>query len=192
MKTFHAKITGPKLRNIVVRERLFAILDEMATHHVTWVSSQAGSGKTVLLATYLKESRIPFLWYRVDEEDGDPAGFFDYMSEAAKGPKRRRNKPLPLFTPECRSGMFAFTRYYFESLFGRLATPYAIVLDNYQDAPEPSQFHEAMRNGFGLMLEGIRVFVASRNDCPRLSSPLRSAAPSLPSDGKTSALLLKR
>ena len=165
MKTYRTKITAPRLRNILPRERLFSLLDTMETFPVTWVCSRAGSGKTILLASYLKARGLPSLWYRVDEADGDVASFFYYMSEAATMLKKGRNKPLPLFTPECRAGMLAFTRYYFESLFSRMAPPYAIVLDNYQDAPEPSQFHEVMRNAFGLVPEGIRIFVASRSDC---------------------------
>ena len=45
--------------------------------------------------------------------------------------------------------------------------PYAIVLDNYQDVIEESPFHEVIRNCINFMPEGIRVFVASRKDCPR-------------------------
>jgi len=180
MKPYRTKITAPRLRNILPRERLFSLLDTMEAFPVTWVSSRAGSGKTILLASYLKARGLPSLWYRVDEADGDVASFFYYMSEAATMLKKGRNKPLPLFTPECRAGMFAFTRYYFESLFSRMTPPYAIVLDNYQDAPEPSQFHEVMRNAFGLVPEGIRIFVASRSDCRPSFVSLKAAASSAP------------
>ena len=173
MKRYHAKITPPKLGDVLVRERLFTMLDGIACRPVTWVSSQAGSGKTTLLASYLKARDIPFLWYRVDEADNDPAGLFYFMSEAAQSLRRGRKRPLPLFTAECRSGMFDFTRYFFESLFNRMEPPYAIVFDNYQDVPEPSQFHDVMRGACGLVPEGIRIFVASRNDCPPSFVPLK-------------------
>jgi hypothetical protein len=160
------KITAPLLRDVLPRARLFSLLDELSNWPVTWLSSPAGSGKTTLLTSYLREKKIPFIWYRVDETDNDVANFFYYMSEAVKKLTKGRNKPLPLFTPEYHLGMFAFTCHYFESLFSRLTPPYAIVLDNYQDAPEQSPFHELVRNGLGLVPEGIRIFVESRSGYP--------------------------
>jgi tetratricopeptide (TPR) repeat protein len=166
MQVYQTKITAPHLKKVVARERLFHLLDESGDCPVTWVSSPAGSGKTTLVASYIKERNIPALWYRVDEADGDVASFFYYMGEGAKQLRKGRNKPLPLFTPEYHTGMFAFTRHYFESLFSRMSVNGAIVLDNYQDAPEESEFHEIIKNGLNLVPEGIRVFVVSRREPP--------------------------
>ena len=166
MKTYQTKIIPPRLRGAVPRERLFRFLDELSDCPVTWVSSPAGSGKTTLVASYTQARGIPTLWYRVDEADGDVASFFYYMREAAKGLKKGQNKPLPLFTPEYRLGIAAFTRHYFESLFRRMSIPASFVLDNYQDAPENSEFHEVIRNGLKVIPEGIRVFVVSRKEFP--------------------------
>ena len=160
------KIAAPRLRNVVPRDRLFSLLDEMEIFPVTWISSVAGSGKTTLLASYLETRGIPSLWYRVDEADSDAASFFYYMSEAGRRFRKGRNKPLPLLSSEYRPGMFAFTRHYFESLFLRMPLPFALVFDNYQDAPENSEFHEVIKNGLRLVPEGVRVFVASRNQPP--------------------------
>ena len=137
-----------------------------ADHPITWISSPAGSGKTTLVASYLKTRSIPALWYRVDEADADIATFFYYMSEAAKGLKKGRKKPLPLFTPEYRHGMTAFTRNYFESLFSRMISPGVIVFDNYQDVAENSEIHEVFRNGLKIVPEGVRVFIVSRKAFP--------------------------
>ena len=169
----HAKLTAPRLRNIVSRGRLFSFLDGVEAVPVTWVSSPAGSGKTTLLASYLQTRRIPHIWYRVDETDNDVAGFFYYMGEAAKSLKKGRSKPLPLLTAEYRAGLPAFTRRYFESFFGRMTPPYAVVLDNYQDAPEQSPLHGVIKDGLALAPEGVRIFIASRCDYPQPFVPLK-------------------
>jgi LuxR family maltose regulon positive regulatory protein len=95
---YHAKIIPPRLHGTIPRERLFNRLDGLADHPITWISSPAGSGKTTLIASYLKARGIPTLWYRVDEADADIATFFYYMAEAAKNLKKGRKKPYtPLY-----------------------------------------------------------------------------------------------
>ena len=172
MMTLHQpKIIPPRLREVVPRERLFKLLDNLKDYPVTWISSPAGSGKTTLAASYAHSRGVPILWYRIDETDNDIAGFFYHMREAAKTLKKGRAKPLPFFSPEYRFGLPAFTRSYFASLFSRMSLPGMIVLDNYQDVPEDSAIHEVIKNGLEGVPEGIRVLIASRNEPP---SPLVS------------------
>lgn len=64
------------------------------------------------------------------------------------------------------TGIAAFTRHFFETLYARMDVPAAIVIDNFQDAPEGSGFHDVIRNGLGLIPEGVRVFVVSRTEVP--------------------------
>ncbi|MBP1734939.1 MAG: malT, partial [Deltaproteobacteria bacterium] len=163
---YHAKIIPPRLHGVVPRERLFKLLDRFADHPITWISSPAGSGKTTLVASYLKTRGIPVLWYRVDEADADIASFFYYMSEAAKNLKKGRNKPLPLFSSEFRFGISAFTHHYFDSLFTKMSIPTALVFDNYQDVPEDSEFHNVIKDGLKLVPDGMRILIASRKESP--------------------------
>ena len=104
-----AKITGPKVRGILLRKRLFRRLDTCRQSPVTWVSGPAGCGKTSLVASYLDQRKIPYLWYQVDEGDSDLATFFHYMGLAARKAAPRFQKPLPLLTPEYLAGISTFT-----------------------------------------------------------------------------------
>jgi LuxR family transcriptional regulator, maltose regulon positive regulatory protein len=171
MTLYQPKIVPPRLREVVPRERLFKLLDNLKDYPVTWISSPAGTGKTTLAASYAHSRGMPILWYRIDETDNDVAGFFYHMREAAKTLKKGRTKPLPFFSPEYRFGLPAFTRNYFASLFSRMNLPGIVVLDNYQDVPDDSAIHEVMRNGLGEVPVGIRVLIASRKEPP---SPLVS------------------
>lgn len=161
-----AKITPPRSDGIMPRARLFRLLDEHRPVPVTWISSPAGSGKTSLISSYIHVRRVPYLWYRVDAGDADIATFFYYMGLAAKKAAPRFRKPLPLLTPAYLLGVPVFTRRYFEELFRRLRPPFVVVLDNYQEAPAESSFHEVLNAGLSLVPEGIRVFVLSRNRPP--------------------------
>ncbi|MBI5848146.1 MAG: tetratricopeptide repeat protein [Nitrospirae bacterium] len=161
-----AKITRPKLSGIFGRDRLFRLIDKGRNRPVVWIAAQAGSGKTTLVASYLDSRKLPCLWYQMDEGDGDIASFFYYMGMAAKKAAPRHRKPLPLLTSEYLMGIPVFTRHYFEELFCRLKSPAVIVLDNYQDAPLDSDFHDMLVNGIDVIPEGITVLVLSRVDPP--------------------------
>lgn len=201
------KITPPAPSGVLLRERLLDLIDAGIKRPVVWVSGPAGSGKTTLVANYIKERKIPCLWYQVDEGDADISTFFYYMGLAAKKAAPGYKKTLPLLTPEYLQGIPAFTRRYFEELFKRLAslrsprgaiTPPSpfypkrgkrgaegrypakgmggvlVVLDNYQDVPSDSGFHEMINNGMDAIPEGINVVVLSRSEPPSRLVRLRA------------------
>ncbi len=53
-----AKITRPVARNIVIRERLFSLIDKESDKPITWVSAPAGSGKTTFISSYIQQRRL--------------------------------------------------------------------------------------------------------------------------------------
>lgn len=69
----------------LVRRRLLAMLSSgVARTPVTLISGPAGSGKTVLAASWLQErgDRAAAAWLSLDEADDDPATFWAYLAEA--------------------------------------------------------------------------------------------------------------
>jgi two-component SAPR family response regulator len=168
-----AKITRPRLSDVLQRPRMFRLLDRCRKAPVTWVSGPAGSGKTTLIANYLDVRKTPCLWYHLDEGDTDIASFFYYLGLAAKKAAPRNKRPLPLLTPEYLMGVPVFTRKFFENLFARLKTPSIVVLDNYHDVPGVSPFHDMIRHGFTAVPQGIRIIVISRSAPPASLADMR-------------------
>lgn len=177
------KITRPRARNIVQRRRLFRVLDKTSVKPITWVAAPAGSGKTTLVGSYLDARKLPCLWYQCDEGDSDLPTFFYYMGVAAGRAAPRYKKPLPVLTPEYLAGVPKFTRWYFESLFSRVSTRWAsratergffIVLDNYQEVPTDSPFHDMIANGLDLTPEGVHFVIMSRNEPPSALARLQA------------------
>ncbi|MDH3407420.1 MAG: hypothetical protein OEM48_10935 [Gammaproteobacteria bacterium] len=74
-----AKLTTPHLGKVYLRTRLFQALDAARDKPVTWISAPGGSGKTLLVASYLKQNKIKPWWYQVDEGDAELASFFYYL-----------------------------------------------------------------------------------------------------------------
>jgi len=133
-----AKLTPPRLGPVVVRERLFRQLDEARQRPLVWLHGPPGAGKSVLAASYLAaRGEIP-LWYQVDEGDDDVATFFYFLGQAA------RLRPLPPFRREYVVGLATFARRWFEQLYLRLATPFVLVLDDFQESAATGRLPEVV------------------------------------------------
>ena len=161
-----AKITRPHASNILRRERLFRVLDEARSLTATWITSPAGSGKTMLVASYLDDRALPCLWYRADSGDTDTATFFYYLGLAARSAAPRFRSPLPLFSPEYTAGIAVFARRYFEHLCQRLPSPFVLVFDDLDAVPAGSSFPEVLREAVSVLPEGIHAMLLSRGSPP--------------------------
>jgi ATP/maltotriose-dependent transcriptional regulator MalT/DNA-binding SARP family transcriptional activator len=161
------KITPPALPKVVLRKRLFSLLDNKQHYQVTWVSGVAGSGKTTLTASYLNNGNFPCLWYQMDEGDDDIATFFYYLGLAAKKATPRKRKPLPLLTPEYFPGISVFARRFFENLCSRVSPPFYLIFDNYHEISLASPFHEVFKDALSGISPDIHVIVMSRTDPPQ-------------------------
>ncbi len=173
------KISRPHPSGVLARQRLFHLLDQSRTKPAIWIKGPPGSGKTILVASYLDARKLLCLWYQVDASDTDIASFFYYLGLAAKKAAPRKKEPLPLLTLEHLQDIPTFTRRYFEKFYSRLIPrfgsggrrkrnirPLMIVLDNYHEIPEGSAFHEVMREGLSQVPTGINVILISRRDPP--------------------------
>lgn len=113
-----AKINRPKAPGVLLRQRLFAKLDQIRDKPVIWVSAPGGSGKTTLVSSYIDSRKLRCLWHTVDARDADPATFFYYLGLALLGKVSGRRKTLPHLTPERLPGIKTFARRYFEQRRG--------------------------------------------------------------------------
>ncbi|HEY5975478.1 MAG TPA: hypothetical protein VIU41_12115, partial [Geobacteraceae bacterium] len=161
-----AKISRPHLAGVFFRERLFGLLDTLASKPVTWLAAPAGSGKTTLVASYLEHRGLPAIWYQVDERDRDPATIFYYLNQAVTAETSGSGKELPPFTAEFRQEAAVFDKNFFEALFARLQPPALVVINDFQAAGNTSHLAEILGNAVKVMPTGIRFIVTSRTAPP--------------------------
>ena len=161
-----SKITQPSTEGVLLRQALFARLDQGRKNKLIWISSPGGAGKTTLISSYLSERRLPSLWYQIDGGDIDPATFFYYLGLAGKKAAPRRKKNLPLLTPEYFRGLSDFSRNYFSDLFERLKSPSVIVFDNVQDVPDSTILHQCLIDGLTRIPEDVTIILISRSSPP--------------------------
>ena len=160
-----AKLTKPRLQKVLPLPRLHLLLNEKRLHPAIWISGPGGSGKTTLMASYIKNSRLAYLWYQIDEGDADVATFFYYLGLAGKNLTPQKSD-LPFLTPEYEMGISIFARRFFEELFNRLPKPGILVFDNYQDIPPDSLLHNVIREALSVIPNDINVFISSRSVPP--------------------------
>jgi LuxR family transcriptional regulator, maltose regulon positive regulatory protein len=65
---------------ILARPRLIERLQANLALPLTLVTANAGSGKTTLVADFLRKQERPYIWYQLDHTDADPAVFLGYLT----------------------------------------------------------------------------------------------------------------
>jgi DNA-binding SARP family transcriptional activator len=141
-----------------------------------WLSSPGGSGKTVLVSSYLRQRDLSCLWFQMDEGDADLSGFFYYLSQAAPA----RSNPLPLFTAELQQNPRVFTHRFFEKLAARLKQPSIIVFDNCETADESPGLLEALAECVQALPDSVGLMFISRHDLPKELARLRISGKIVP------------
>lgn len=162
-----AKLSQPRLFNVIDRHRLFALLDEeRANRSVVWIASPPGAGKTALVASYIKARGIPAIWYQVDSDDNDAASFFYYLGLAGRKAAGRKQLELPLLTPEYLTDLSGFARRFFRKLFASLPENIIIIMDNYHEVIAESTLHAIVLAALQELPVDIALLIISRTDPP--------------------------
>lgn len=65
---------------LLPRPRLTERLLANVAHPVTLVTAPAGSGKTTLVADFIRKHAQKFVWYQLDHTDADPSVFLGYLT----------------------------------------------------------------------------------------------------------------
>ncbi len=160
-----AKLTAPRVGEVLSRTRLFKQLDSMAAFPVTWISGPAGAGKTTLAISYLQSKKLTPYWYQIDEGDHDLASFFYHLGLLGQQINPDAEQ-LPLLTPEYLQGLQTFARNFFRQFFSLLPNNSVFVLDNYQDAGEDNPIDALLPIAAQEIPSTIHVLALSRTTTP--------------------------
>jgi ATP/maltotriose-dependent transcriptional regulator MalT/DNA-binding SARP family transcriptional activator len=102
----------------------------------------------------------------VDSGDEDLASFFYYLGLAGENASPRRKKRLSLLTPEYLLGIPAFSRNFFEELFGRLGEGAVLVLDGCHEIAASAPLHAALTEGLSRLPKSASLLLLSRGAPP--------------------------
>ena len=170
-----AKHTAPSVDGVLLRERLFEQLDNSLQGQLTWITAPAGAGKTTLVASYLQQRQIDYLWYGVSEDDNDPAAIFQNIRQllAQRGID---SESIPPYHPELQADLMAYTRRFFEGLLPLLPAKIVWVLEDYHQATADSPTHQMLQQAIQELSADNHLLVLSRHFPPPLLAPELSRA----------------
>src|ERR1700704_3083335 len=90
-KRMHRPLIEAKLAQLrvqagtVARPRLFSLLDGLSDVQLTLVSAPVGSGKTVMLASWISQRPdLVSAWVTLDSSDDDPRRLWTYVAHAVE------------------------------------------------------------------------------------------------------------
>ncbi len=151
------------------RKRLAEDLDRLLARGHAWIYGPPGIGKTVLAAEYANQSTLPVAWYELDELDTEPVSFFSCFPKAFLSLLENPSvalQSLPQLLPENQLGLSLFARKFFRTLFGRLSSPWLLVLDNCQEIPPDSPLVELLMLCLRELPVDCRALLLSRRPPP--------------------------
>jgi len=167
--------TAPPVAGLVARPRLFALLDAGA--RVTLVCAPAGSGKTMLVSSWLAAAELEggVAWVGVEREESDATRFWGMVMDALRRTEAiAPDDPLATLVPAPLGGQDEFAERLIDGL-GRLPRPMVLILDDVHEL----HAHEALRGLERLLARApaqLRVIVVSRRDLPLALHRLRLTA----------------
>lgn len=133
-----SKITPPHLPNIVYRSRLLRLLENNQDKQLILILGQPAQGKSTLVASYVKRSKIPSAWMNLDRDDGDPEKLFHLIVYSLQYALKEINFDDLLLSPMSarESGFENFLfRERSQSIFERITNPIYIVMDGLDQVP---------------------------------------------------------
>jgi ATP/maltotriose-dependent transcriptional regulator MalT/DNA-binding SARP family transcriptional activator len=162
---------------ILARPRLIERLQANLALPMTLVTANAGSGKTTLIADFLRKQERPYVWYQLDHTDADPAVFLGYL---AYGIQQR--------VTGFGEAMFAFLQQAQElaqqperaadvllnEILEGVEQQMVLVLDDYHHLGAETPVHAVLDRLIAYLPDVIHVIIISRDIPPLTLARLRS------------------
>lgn len=161
----------------LARPRLIERLQSNLALPVTLVTANAGSGKTTLVADFVRKQENPYVWYQLDHTDADPAVFLGYLTF---GIQQR--------IPEFGDTTFAYLQQaqqlaqqpdraadvLLNEILERVEQPLLIVLDDYHHLGSDTPVHAVLDRLIAYLPDVIHIVIVSREIPPLTLARLRS------------------
>ena len=171
------KLLAPRpAPELLFRQRLADRLRANLALPVTLVTANAGSGKTTLVADFLRQQELPYVWYQLDHTDSDPAVFLNYLAQGIQ--QRVGNFGETIFAylqanelaqqPERAADVLL------NEILERVEQKLIVVLDDYHHLGTETPVHAVVDRFISYLPDVIHVIIVSRDVPPLTLARLRS------------------
>src|SRR5260370_20678723 len=159
------------------RARLIERLHANLKLPVTLVTANAGSGKTTLVADFLRKREQPFVWYQLDRTDADPSVFLGYLAYGMQ--QRVSDFGDSLFAYLQQAGELAeqsdrAVDVLLNEILEHVEQQLIIVLDDYHHLGAQTPVHALVERLIAYLPDVVHLIIISRDIPPLMLARLRS------------------
>ncbi|HEX7958111.1 MAG TPA: AAA family ATPase, partial [Pyrinomonadaceae bacterium] len=173
------KLLPPRPASVLLsRPRLTERLQANLSHPVTLVAAPAGSGKTTLVADFVRAHARQFVWYQLDHTDADPLVFLEYLThglkQAVPGFGEVTLSYLRQSADEVARQPARAVDVLLNEVLRDVSRQLVVVLDDYHHLGRETAVHAVLDRLISYLPDVLHVIVVSRDVPPLALSRLRS------------------
>jgi ATP/maltotriose-dependent transcriptional regulator MalT/DNA-binding SARP family transcriptional activator len=173
------KLLPPRPAAVLLsRPRLTERLQANLSHPVTLVAAPAGSGKTTLVADFVRAHAHQFVWYQLDSTDADPLVFLEYLAhgvrQAVPGFGDVTLSYLRQSADEVARNPARAVDVLLNEVLQEVNRQLVVVLDDYHHLGRDTAVHAVLDRLISYLPDVMHVVVVSRDLPPLALSRLRS------------------
>ena len=162
---------------ILSRPRLIERLRANLGLPVTLVTANAGSGKTTLVADFLREQDQPYIWYQLDRTDADPSVFLGYLTYGIQQQINDFGDTTFAYLQQANELGQQSERavdVLLNEILERVEQQLIVVLDDYHHLGADTPVHAVVDRLIAYLPDVIHVIIISRDIPPLTLARLRS------------------
>src|SRR5829696_7031656 len=166
--------------SLLPRPRLVERLQQNLAHAVTLVTAPAGSGKTTLVADFIRTGAHPFVWYQLDQADSDPLVFLGYVTHGIKlivpGFGDATMSYMQEASKELAQAPERAVDVLLNEVLDRVEQQFILVLDDYHHLGSETPVHRVVDRLLAYLPDLIHVVIISRDLPPLALARMRTQA----------------
>ncbi len=163
---------------LLSRPRLTDRLLNNLSSPLTLVTANAGSGKTTLVADFLRTHKRQFVWYQLDHTDADPSVFLGYLGfgiqQQVPGFGEAMFSYLHEATGELAQHPERAVDVFLNEVLDRVEQQLILVLDDYHHLGQETGVHAVLDRLLAYLPDVLHVIVISREMPPLALGRLRT------------------
>ncbi len=162
---------------ILARPRLIERLQANLALPMTLVTANAGSGKTTLVADFLRKQERPYVWYQLDHTDADPAVFLGYLAYGIQQRVEGFGETIFAFLQQAQELAQQPERaadVLLNEILEGVEQQLILVLDDYHHLGGETPVHAVLDRLIAYLPDVIHVIIISRDIPPLTLARLRS------------------
>ncbi len=167
------KLLPPRaISELVERPRLTSRLRANLSSPMTMVAADAGSGKTTLIADFIRDQIRPFVWYQLDHTDADPIVFLTYIAQGIKNLEPAFGGTIFPYLSEANEELIRFPERAVDLLINEILEsveqPFILVLDDYHHIGRETVVHKLVDRLLQYSSDLVHLIITTR-DLPPLA-----------------------